>query len=146
MDSPFVTYGDVKTRRVQALPSLEVTGTVGGMGDGKDWANYWRDVCAPRLKAKKVEFGRGFPEWRIANAVGKLVEKPPQRSLVAMWLNGRREPYISQFLALCQVLELDPQKVLEPAGQKRDKVPLARVNERAALQRKVTRKRRRTNQ
>lgn len=91
-----------------------------------DAENYWRDVCAPRLRARKLELGREVPEREIAAFVHRRSGKATKRSLVAMWLRGEREPYISQFLALCEKLSLDPFAVLRE--EKRAKrVPLGLV-------------------
>ena len=85
----------------------------------KDWTNYWRDVCAPKLKARKATLGRKVPEREIAAAVEAATGKSSQRGLVSLWLLGEREPYISQFFALCIKLGMDPMEVLEPPTRKR---------------------------
>lgn len=84
--------------------------TVSGM---TKWGDYWKTVCAPKLKAKKAELGRGVPEREIAAAVEAATGKPSERSLVNMWLHGEREPFISQFFALCEKLGADPAEVLK---------------------------------
>lgn len=98
--------------------------TVRGMGE-KDWTNYWRDVCAPKLMAKKKELGRKVPEREIAAYVATHSGKRSDRSLVGMWLHGEREPFISQFYALCEKLSLDPEEVLRHPVKER--IPLRRV-------------------
>lgn len=111
-----------------------VIDTVRGMGK---WGNYWRDVCAPKLLARKKELGRKVPERDIATAVETATGKPSERSLVWMWLHGEREPFVSQFFALCEKLDLEPAAVLIPSDRAdavRHRTPLRRVNERAAPQ------------
>lgn len=94
------------------------------------WSSYWREICAPKLLAKKNQLGRVVPERDIAAFVEAATGKPSGRALVGHWLRGDREPFISQFFALCQKLELEPFEVLrqQPAGERQ---PLARIHERA---------------
>jgi hypothetical protein len=75
-------------------------------------SKYWTKVCAPALSSRKNKLGRTFPEREIAAAVAKATGKRTSRSLVGMWLGGAREPYISQFIALCDTLGIDPKDVL----------------------------------
>ena len=72
----------------------------------------WRDVLAPQLKARKDELGRKVPERQIAYEVAQATGQESSRSLLAMWLRGEREPTVSQFVALCRRLMLDPVEVL----------------------------------
>jgi hypothetical protein len=114
--------------------------TLGGMDES--WGDYWRKVCAPKLMAKKKELGRKVPEREIAAYVEANSGKPSERGLVSLWLLGLREPYISQFFALCKKLEMDPHEVLTSTPPpKSPKKALNRVNERTAPQQKVVVKR-----
>ena len=72
----------------------------------------WRDVLAPQLKARKDELGRKVPERQIAYEVAQATGQESSRSLLAMWLRGEREPTVSQFVALCRRLMLDPVEML----------------------------------
>lgn len=90
------------------MPQVATFGSV-----RKTWATYWREVCAPKLKARKDELGRAVPEREIAAAVEAASGKSSERALVSLWLLGEREPYISQFFALCSKLGMDPADVLE---------------------------------
>jgi transcriptional regulator with XRE-family HTH domain len=89
--------------------SRQVAGILPRMGD---LAALWRDVLAPRLKAQKKAMGRDVPEWRIAKDIQDATGQESSRSLLAMWLRGEREPTVSQFVALCRRLMLDPVEVL----------------------------------
>lgn len=86
-----------------------------------DPKDYWRLVCAPKLREQKESrWGREMPAWDIADAVSKASGKPIDRAAVGHWLTGIREPYFSQFIALCTKLEIDPVEVMTPAtAQKR---------------------------
>jgi hypothetical protein len=76
------------------------------------WGNYWARVCAPKLRARKKEMGRGVPEREIAAYVESATGKRSERALINLWFLGKREPYISQFLALCNKLQVDPLEIL----------------------------------
>lgn len=97
-------------------------------------ATYWREVCAPKLKAKKDELGRSVPERDIAAAVETASRKRTTRGLISLFLLGEREPYISQFMALCQKLGLDPLDVLGKETPQ-SLVPLSRINEKGVRKR-----------
>lgn len=73
---------------------------------------YWAKVCAPILKARKDELGRGVPEREIAAFVESETGQDSSRSLVSLWLLGEREPTVSQFIALCDKLGLELDEVL----------------------------------
>ena len=83
------------------------------------WGDYWRRVCAPKLKARKDALGRAMPEKEIASYVETATGKPSGRGLVSLWLLGIREPFISQYMALCQKLGMDPLEVLRDAPKGR---------------------------
>lgn len=92
---------------------LQVAGTLGGM---KDWRTYYRAVVVPKLKARKVELGRAVPERTIAFDVMMATGQDSSRSLLQMWLRGEREPTVSQFMALCDRLDLNPIQIIsQPA-------------------------------
>lgn len=111
---------------------------------GVAWGDYWRRVCAPKLLARKEELGREMPEREIAAAVETATGKPSGRGLVWSWLHGEREPFISQFFALCDKLGLEPTDVLrEEPPPRPPRAVLGRVNERQKIKdirrkRKVT--------
>jgi hypothetical protein len=105
------------------------------MGRG-DWGDYWRRVCAPKLLAKKKELGRAVPEREIALYVERTTGKPSERSLVWMWLHGEREPFISQFFALCSKLEIDPIEVLAPPMAKQPPAGVLRGSGKGLSQRR----------
>ena len=111
-----MTYGMQVKRRpyVAIIPTSGAT--MGRMKDRKDRRGYWAEVCAPKLRAQKATLGgRKLPEREIASYVEAHSGKRTGRALVQTWLTGRREPYISQFFALCDKLELEPEEVLRPA-------------------------------
>lgn len=64
------------------------------------------------MLARKRELGRKVPEREIAAYVATQTGKPSERALVGMWLHGEREPFVSQFLALCVKLQINPNEVL----------------------------------
>lgn len=76
------------------------------------WEGYWKKYCAPKLKARKDELGRGVSEREIAAYVEANSGKKTTRSLVSLFLLGEREPYISQFFAMCKKLDMEPDEVL----------------------------------
>jgi hypothetical protein len=106
----FATEGSTCGKRLQqgVAFGMPTGGSVTPMG----WGDYWREVCAPKLLRRKEELGRKMPEREIAAAVEAATGKPSARGLVWMWLHGEREPFISQFFALCEKLGLDPHQVL----------------------------------
>jgi hypothetical protein len=105
---------------------------------------YWKRICAPKLKARKEALGRAVPEREIAAYVESKSGKPTTRALISLFLLGKREPYISQFIALCQKLDMSPTDVISAPSNYRSVA--RRVNERAAPQRIVVRKRVKGNQ
>lgn len=62
--------------------------------------------------AKKQAIGRSLSNTDIAAAVERATGKDTSRQLVEHWFRGIREPYMSQFIALCERLELDPKQVI----------------------------------
>lgn len=126
--------------RARPIDTLSVMGR-------KSWGDHWKNVCAPILMARKKELGRRVPEREIAAAVEAATGKQSERSLVGMWLQGRREPYVSQFIALCEKLELDPAEVLFH-GDRINAVRLRTrgrsISDAAAAQRKLLSKRARS--
>lgn len=77
-----------------------------------DPKDYWRNVCAPVVRSKKAEIGRKLTNTDIAAAVEHASGKDTSRQLVEHWFKGFREPYLSQFVALCERLEIEPVTVL----------------------------------
>lgn len=101
------TYSDIS--KVGNLVSRGVAGTVRDM---EDWRGFWVKKIAPRLKARKDELGRNHPERTIAFDVQMATGQESSRSLLAMWFRGEREPTLSQFMALCDRMGLDPLEVI----------------------------------
>lgn len=91
--------------------------------------DYWREVCAPKLRGRKREIGRELTNTEIAAAVEARSTKSTTRQLIEHFFNGRREPYISQFFALCEVMKLDPMDVLTQRQQHTERKALFRVQE-----------------
>lgn len=75
----------------------------------------WRTWHA-RAKAAKASSGRPRPDVEIAEAVSEILEAdgktPVKRAVVNHWLNGRRDPSLAEFFALCRVIEADPLEML----------------------------------
>jgi hypothetical protein len=105
-----------------------------------DWRDHWRTVCAPKLLEEKKKRGRELPEHEIASYVEAKTGRPSGRGLIWSWLHGEREPFIGQFLALCEKLELDPAHVLRVESEQIRREPLYR-SKTAARSAKVTRRR-----
>lgn len=102
------------------------------MGKVINRTTYWRDVLAPKLLARKRELGRAVPERRIAFEVAQATGQDSSRSLLAMWFRGEREPTVSQFLALCERMDLSWSEVLSANHRISERKPARRVNERAS--------------
>lgn len=85
---------------------------VATLGGVDTTSNYWRDVGAPKVRERKAELGREVSNTTIAAAVEKSSGKNTSRQLVEEWFKGEREPYVSQLVALCEYLDLDPATVL----------------------------------
>jgi hypothetical protein len=79
--------------------------------DSSSARSYWRDVGAPKVAARKASIGRRLSNTTIAAFVEFRSQKNTSRVLVESWFKGTREPYISQLVALCEILELDPASV-----------------------------------
>lgn len=107
----FATQGS-KAASVLQLPVANLTISLATVRSVAEWRVYWGEVCAPKLLARKEKIGRKLPEREIASYVEEKTGKPSGRALVWRWLHGQREPFISQFFALCEKLELDPGEVL----------------------------------
>lgn len=93
------------------------------------WGDYWREKCAPKLMAKKKELGRAVPEKEIAVYVELESGKSTTRGLVSLWLLGKREPYISQFFALCKKLDLPPHEVLGDGASVSKRTPAKQIRD-----------------
>jgi hypothetical protein len=87
------------------------------------------------LKRRKDELGRAVPERVIAEHVQHASGKKTKRGLVSLWLLGEREPYISQFFALCEKLDVNPPEILKPPLSGRP--PVRRVTEVTERPRKI---------
>jgi hypothetical protein len=99
-------------------------------------ADYWREVGAPKVRARKEELGRALSNTMIAAAVEQSSGKSTSRQLVEEWFKGEREPYVSQLVALCAHLGLDVEGVLSRDAKVR--VPLRRIKEGGAAVRPNT--------
>lgn len=84
-----------------------------------DPKGYWKQVCAPVVRGKKAKFGRSLSNTAIAASIERATGKDTSRQLVEHWFRGIREPYMSQFIAMCDRLEIDPIEVLKPASASR---------------------------
>lgn len=127
---PFATEGSTANFALQPRVALAPrhSATLGGVN--KNWANHWKTLCAPKVRNRKHALGRAVPEKEVAAYVEVNSGKNTKRGLVSLWVSGAREPYISQFLALCDKLDLDPHVVLSVTATHKEK-PLRRVNESA---------------
>lgn len=125
VDCSFATEGSTSKRPLQP-PVAQAWICLATVSSVKP--DYWREVCAPKLKAKKEELGREVPEREIAAWVETATGQPSGRALVNLWLLGLREPTVSQFVALCHKLKLDPDEVLDGA-RVRERRPVIRVKE-----------------
>ena len=90
-------------------------------------SDYWREVGAPKLRARKAEIGRTVTNTQIAAAVEEKSGKATTRQLFEMFLRGTREPYISQLVAICDKMDLDlatvigaPTAIRQPAFRSQD--------------------------
>lgn len=83
--------------------------------------DYWRKVCAPVIRDKKEKLGRSISNSTIAAAVEAKTGKGSSRQLVEAWFHGDREPYVGQFVALCEKLDLDPALVIGQEKRRRAK-------------------------
>lgn len=87
--------------------ALRQTATVGSVSP-KD---YWRLTCAPVLQRQRVAL-KAVGQWRsqadMAAEIQEVTGKASERALVGHWITGEREPYISQMIALCNIVRLDP--------------------------------------
>lgn len=83
--------------------------TLAAMEDGGS-ADYWRTICARALKEARAAVDQTDEE--IARYVQAVSGKRTSRPQLNLILSGKREPYISQFIALCSILKLSPGGVL----------------------------------
>lgn len=102
------------------------------------WEGYWREVCAPRLREQKKaleDAGQTITQEELASFVEANTRKRSTRALAGHWISGTREPYISQFIALCTKLRIDPMTVLSaaPTAQRQ---PAIRGDEKKIMYRK----------
>lgn len=111
-DCSFATEGSRQYAALQppVAKDAERSATVRSVGTKP--SAYWRQLCAPILKRRKDVLGRKVPEREIAAYVEAESGKDTSRGAVNLFLLGEREPYISQFIALCTKLELSPLDVL----------------------------------
>lgn len=65
------------------------------------WDSWWARAKAVKAKAQKYDAD-------IAAYVSENSERKAGRAEVNHWFNMKREPTISQFIALCDYLGLDP--------------------------------------
>lgn len=116
-DLPLVTEGNLFAGATQGgcpgvtKPYGQIV-TVGSMIA----SDYWRKKCAPILRARKQELGLKMTEREIAAAVEAESGKDTGRVLVHRWLDGSREPYVSQLVALCKKMGVSLTEVLHGAS------------------------------
>lgn len=68
-------------------------------------------------RAKEAKTASGArPDVEIAELVSEILEasgrSPVKRAVVNHWLNGRRDPSLAEFFALCHVIDANPGDVL----------------------------------
>ncbi len=90
-------------------------------------ADYWREVGAPKLRARKAEIGRSMTNTDIADVVEGMSGKRTTRPLLEAFFKGEREPYISQLVAICDVMKMDLMSLVAPPTAMRR--PAFRVQE-----------------
>ena len=95
--------------------------------------DYWKLVAAPKIRARKRVLGRARSNASLAEAIELASGKRTGRGLFEHFMRGTREPYISQVVAMCSVMEVPLQEILQPAIPTIAKQPLIRVRERKNL-------------
>lgn len=79
-----------------------------GMDDNSTWK-----TLAARLK----EAARTYKDSYLKKDVDLAAEIGVERGIFNHWLNGRRIPKVTEFIALCQVLHVEPSEVIRPGQQ-----------------------------
>jgi len=97
--------------------------------------DFWRLCAAPVLSAKKKALGdRALPQAELAEYVQSETGKNTSRALLGHFLKGEREPYFSQFIALCRRLDVKPGDIFSNAPSIPDGVgPVKKVVKGAAI-------------
>lgn len=91
---------------------------------GADAKTYWSERCRT-VKWRREELKKKWPNnTELAREVERLSGKRTTRAVLEHFFNGRREPYVSQLAAICELLELSIDEVLRPSTPKRQ--PLIR--------------------
>lgn len=80
-----------------------------GMNDNSTWK-----TIAARLK----EAARAYKDSYLKKDVDLAAEIGVERGIFNHWLNGRRIPKVTEFIALCQVLHVEPSEVIRPTQPK----------------------------
>lgn len=81
-----------------------------------DPAEYWKTYGAPKVRARKAEIGRELTNEAIAEAIERLSGKRTTRKAFENFMNGIREPYVSQLMALCSIMELRAEEFFQAAA------------------------------
>lgn len=72
----------------------------------------WKAIAA-RLK----DAARAYKDSYLKKDVDLAAEIGVERGIFNHWLNGRRIPKVTEFIALCQVLRVEPSEVIRPTQQ-----------------------------
>lgn len=122
LEGSFATKGSIPRGGLQPGVANRTAplATVGGVKA----ADYWREIGAPKIRARKDALGRSVSNSSIAAAVEEASGKNTSRQLVEEWMKGEREPYVSQLAALCTVLDIGMEEILSASVGKR---PMLRV-------------------
>lgn len=123
----FATKGSIPLNELQPRVAnpLPAIATVGGVKA----ADYWREVGAPKIRARKEALGRAVSNGSIAAAVEEASGKNTSRQLVEEWMKGYREPYVSQLAALCEVLDIGMEEVLAKSVGRRQMLRVGTVRQ-----------------
>jgi transcriptional regulator with XRE-family HTH domain len=92
----------------------------------------WKNVDWGRwyLRAQAIKRDKGLVDADLSEQIAAELKEGPgmvERGAVNHWLNGKRQPKLAQFLALCKVLDVSPHELLfgtpptEAGGRRGDK-------------------------
>lgn len=86
-------------------------------------SDYWSKVGAPKLReliaAYKENSRTKISNSEIASQVEMKSGKKAGRAAFEHFVNGVREPYVSQLVAICEILQVDISQVLQTVAPKR---------------------------
>jgi hypothetical protein len=81
-------------------------------------SDYWSKVGAPRLRALITAYKESsrtkVTNSELASQVETRSGKKAGRAAFEHFVNGVREPYVSQLVAICEILEIDVAELLQP--------------------------------